>query len=149
MPRNAKPRKPYRPRFSVYPDLHDVGLIFRPIHHLFDQLRQGEVDSAQGKPIFKDWHGQWCEVVPALDGWVGCWARIAAGERITIDLSAVTKLARCLEYGMPMTPEQVENAWQQIMVTQRLTLKIPRRTMGKYMRDEQIQVEVDRLGLSG
>lgn len=148
MPRNAKPRKPYRPRASLYPDLHDVGMIFRPIHRLFDQLREGEVDSAQGRPIFLDWTGTWCDVVPALDGWVGCWKRITAGEGVEVDLSAVSKLARYLDNGVPLTEDMVDQAWQQIMVTQRLTMKITRKALGDYMRTEQIAIELEQLGVA-
>lgn len=148
MPRNAKPRKPYRPRASIYPDLHDVGLIFRPIHRLFDQLRQGEIDSARGKPLFLDWQGQWCEVVPALEGWADCWERISAGERLGLSLAAVRRLAKLLEYDVPMTEQQIEAAWQEVLATQHATMRVTRRALGGYMRTEQIAIEIDRLGLA-
>ena len=146
MAANKKPRRPYTPRASIYPDLHDVGLIFRPIHHLFAQLREGEVDSARGAPIFKDWQGQWCEVVPALEGWSECWIRIAAGEGIDLPMVAVRKLASRLKYDVPMQPDDVAAAMVEIMACQRATLKIPRRTMGEYMRTEQVAIELDRIG---
>lgn len=148
MPRNSKPRKPYRPRQSIYPDLHDVGLIFRPIFNLFEQLRAGEVDAVKGRPVFRDWQGQLCEVVPALEGWAGCWDRIAAGERLQLSTEAIKKMAKRLQYDVPLTEEEVDAAWQEVLVTQRLCLRIPRVTMGRYMRDEQISIEVDRLGLA-
>lgn len=149
MPANKKPRRPYRPRDkSIYPTLHDVGLIFRPIHRLFDQLRSGEIDSADGQPIFLDWQGNWCEVVPALDGWAGCWERIAAGEGLVLSTAAVRQLARSLADDVELTEDQVDAAWQEVLATQRATLRIPRKTMGNYMRTELVAIEVDRLGLS-
>lgn len=148
MPRNAKPRRRYTPRQSIYPDLGDVAKIFRPIHVLFDQLRSGEVDSAKGAPIFKDWLGHWCEVVPALEGWADCWERISAGEGLQLSLSAVRKLARRLDYDVPLTYDDLEAAWQEIVACKHATLKVTRRALGDYMRTEQIQIEVDRLGLA-
>ena len=148
MPANKKPRKPYRPRASIYPDLHDVGLVFRPIHNLFEQLRAGEVDCSRGVPIFRDWQGQWCEVAPALEGWAGCWERIAAGEGVQVSTVAIRKLAKRLKFDVPVTEEEVEDAWREVLATQRLTMRIPRKKIGDYMRTEQIAVEMEERGLT-
>jgi hypothetical protein len=147
MPANRKPRRPYRPRASVYPDLHDVGLIFRPIHDMFDQLRTGEVDAVRGKPIFTDWQGGLCEIAPALDGWADCWARIAAGEGLTLPLDATRRLVKRLLFDVPMTPEDVQAAYAEIFACQRACMKITRAKMGDYMRVEQVAIELDRIGV--
>jgi len=148
MPANKKPRKDYRPRASIYPDLHDVGTIFRPIHTMFDQLRAGEVDAVRGRPVFTDWMGEICEVVPALEGWISCWQRIIDGERLAIKLDGLRKIAKRLDLGVIMTEEDVEAGWREVLACQRATTRIPRKTLGSYMRTEQIAIEVEQRGLT-
>lgn len=148
MANNKKPRKPYRPRASIYPDLHDVGLIFRPIHTMFDQLRAGEIDAVQGRPVFTDWQGEICGVVPALEGWISCWQRIIDGERLAIKLDGLRKIAKRLDLGVIMTEEDVEAGWREVLACQRATMRIPRKTMGSYVRVEQIAIEVEQRGLT-
>lgn len=147
MPRNHKPRKSYRRRLSVYPDLEDVGLIFRPIARLFDQLRKGEVDSAKGRPIFIDWRGKWCEAAPALDGWADCWERIASGEKLSLSMVAVRRLSNRLDFGISLTEDEVEAAWQEIAACKAVMLRVPRRLMGAYLRTEQVAIELSRIGV--
>lgn len=147
MPRNAKPRKAYRPRVSLYPTIEDAALVFKPVRVLFDQLRQGEVDSAKGCPIFKDWLGQWCEIVPALEGWADCWQRVSDGEGLGFNMAATRRVARYLAKDVPLTEEMVDEAWAEVLACQRATLRIERRKLGRYMKDEQIAIEFDRLGV--
>jgi hypothetical protein len=147
MPRNSKPRRPYRRRVSLYPDLHDVGLIFRPIHTMFDQLREGEIDAVRGRPVFTDWMGEICEVVPALEGWISCWQRIIDGERLVFSLDGLRKISKRLDLGIMLTDDELEAGWREVLACQQATMQITRRAMGSYMRTEQISIELEQRGL--
>jgi hypothetical protein len=120
-------------------------MVFRPIHALYEQLRSGEIDSVRGRPVFKDWQGDWCEVVPALQGWADCWQRIADGEKLSLPMTATLKLANRLSYGTPVGPGDIEASWQEMLATQRAILRIPRKAMGSYMRTQQIADEFSKL----
>lgn len=148
MPSNKKPRRPYRPRGkTTYPDLHDVGLIYRPMYRLFDQLLNDEVLTVKGVPVFNDWQGSLCAVTPALDGWCDCWERIRDGEGVSISLDATRKLSKMLNLSVPLQLQDVQDAYREVLETQRLVMKIPKSKLGEYMRTEQIAIELNRLGV--
>lgn len=148
MPKPKKPGRAYRPRQSDYPTLIDIGRVFRPVMTVFNQLREGAVFSAKGVPIFKDWTGEWCEIVPALEGWCDCWERIANGEGFDLDLSPARKLSKRLKFDVPLQPEEVDAAYSVMARCQGLMLRVTRARLAGYMRTEQIQIEMDRLGVS-
>ena len=77
-------------RVVPLPALLDEFTIFDIPQRIFDQLSNGQIDSVDDVPVFRDNTGQWCEVVPALDGWVFTWEKIA--KELNLSLIAFTSM---------------------------------------------------------
>lgn len=88
--RNAKRGIVQADRVIPLPALLDEFTIFDTPQSIFDQLKNGQIDSVDDVPVFRDNTGQWCEVVPALDGWIFTWEKIA--KELNINLIAFTSM---------------------------------------------------------
>ncbi len=148
MPTSKKPRKKYKPRIQIYPDLHEINLIFRPIVSIFESLLSGEIESVKGEPVFRDWQGNLCEVSPALEGWCDCFARIGAGESVDIKLPMTRKIAAKLKYGTPLSIDEVKEALNELGLCRSLISRTTRDKLKSYMKVEEIQIEFDKMGLT-
>lgn len=93
----------------VKPWLHEIHYVFAPIDAVFDQLKTGEIMcDEKGTPIFRDFEGKLYELCPAIDGWVETWDAIARKWGFELDLEPLAKLSRKLNYGVILTPADVE-----------------------------------------
>jgi hypothetical protein len=151
MPRSSKPRRQYNParnRVVVNkPRLDSALRVFEPVFAAFDKLASGEIETVRGAPVFKDWSGEWCELAPAIDGWADCWDRICRNQGIDIDLEPLRKLARKLDYGIPLTEDDVSAGRAVIDETRSAFVSLPVEVTRAHAVTEQIQIEVDRLNL--
>lgn len=116
MPGNPKPRRRdgrqrKRRKAVTRPLRSEVELVFRPLDLIFAQLRAGEVDACQGRPVFRSFEGELCEVCPALEGWIASWR--ALNERFTLEIPVkpLETLRRKLHYSIPLEPAEVDAAW--------------------------------------
>ena len=91
-----------------------ANVIARPMRNLMDMLRQGEVYEIDGRAVMRmpeideqfATRAEWCEVAPAIRGWIDCWSRLAPDLR----LYHMGVLADCLDTDKPLTPRLVEKA---------------------------------------
>lgn len=91
-----------------------ADVIARPMRELFALLASGEVCEIDGRAVMRmpeidttlTERAEWCEIAPAVRGWIDCWARIAP------DLSTYRMgvLADRLERGQDLTPRLVDLA---------------------------------------
>ncbi len=151
MPKSKRPRRKYSPaRHQVKkntPRMDSIYLLFQPIYTAFDRLADGEIEVSRGKPIFKDFYNEWCELAPAMNGWADCWERICRNQGIDINLEPLRKLARKLDYGAPLTEDDVSSGRAVIDATRSAFVSLPVEVTRAHAVTEQIQIEVDRLNL--
>ena len=154
MPISAKPRKRHNMRKTAHSPIHQrphpvqAWRAFEPIYALLDQLRAGEVDAVRGRPVMCDWgSNELLEVCPALDGWICCWKRIIAGEKLAIDLKPMVVLYRNLKYGVMLQDRHLLQAKDCTDACYQAYLRIPRGRMIEYSKTEQIQIELESLGI--
>lgn len=91
-----------------------AAVIARPMRNLFSLLATGECYEIDGRVVMRmpeidqayAEQAEWCEVAPAIDGWIDCWRRLAP------DLSSyhMGVLAARLREDKPITPRLVEQA---------------------------------------
>ncbi|MDP3322675.1 MAG: hypothetical protein Q8S71_03910 [Hydrogenophaga sp.] len=77
-------------RVIPLPALLDEFAVFDLPQCIFDQLKNGQIDAANDVPVFRDNTGELCEVVPALDGWIFTWEKIA--QALGIKMLAFTSM---------------------------------------------------------
>lgn len=155
MPKSKKPRRRYNPNrirgVVNLPRLDAVYMVFGPIYEVFDKIESGEIECDKGEPVFrdfKDYQGEWCELAPAIHGWVDCWDRLCAGEGIEFDSTPLKKVAVKLENGVPITIEEAQAGRRTVDLTKRIFMATPVDVIESYTKTELIQMQVDRLGLS-
>lgn len=91
-----------------------ADVIARPMRDLFCLLASGEVLEIEGRAVMRmpeidlaiSERAEYCEITPAIRGWIDCWARIAPD----LSLYRMGVLADCLERGQEITPRLVEQA---------------------------------------
>ncbi len=149
MPKSAKPRKKRRilPMFSGQrrPGIDEAMVVFDPLFRLFDQLKTGYLDDAAGRPIMREWNGEWCEIAPALLGWADCWTRIADAEGLTIDTEPLRKISRKLTLITPLTEAEVEAGHAALMTTHRAFLRLPVGTIKRHANNEEIAIAIESM----
>ena len=67
-----------------------ANVIARPMRNLMDMLRQGEVFELDGRAVMRmpeideqfATRAEWCEIAPAIRGWIDCWKRLAPDLRL-------------------------------------------------------------------
>lgn len=129
------------------PSLGDCYQVFSPIDEVFACLEQGEVNSINGVPVFKDRNGDWCEITPAVEGWISLWERLCRGEGYEFDAKALTKLVAKLRYDSPMTEQEVAEAKAVIEVTRSLYMKLPIEVTKHYAQIEEIEIKAKSLAM--
>lgn len=153
MPRSQRPRKRHNRMKTLIaptdkrPHPFHAWRTFEPVYKLFDTLKSGEIDAVQGKPVMADWDSELMEVAPALDGWICCWKRIIAGESLAIDLKPMLALYRNLKYGVMLQDRHLLQAKDCTDACYQAYLRIPRGRMIEYSKTEQIQIELESLGI--
>lgn len=97
-------------RVVPLPALLDEFTVFDMPQCILNQIANGAIDSIQGVPVFKDNTGTWCEVSPALEGWILTWKKINTELHLNLDLQALIALHKRLYHAMPITRELIGHA---------------------------------------
>ena len=84
---------------------------------------------------------EWCEVAPAIRGWIDCWGRIAPDLR----LYHMVVLADCLDADKPITPRLVERAREEFDATVARLADIPPGQVTSAIRTTEIAWEIEKL----
>lgn len=152
MATNKKPRKRYNPnklcRTQNKPRLDSVYHIFAPIYTALDKIKSGEIEEINGRVMFKDFEGHWCDLAYAMLGWGSCWERIGKHENIEYDSEPLTRIAKKLDLGMLLEERDVEVFKEHIDYTKKIFMSLPVHVTKELAKTEQIAIECERLKLT-
>jgi len=84
------------------PALLDEFTVFDMPQSIIDQLKNGAIDCADDVPVFRDNTGQWCEVLPALNGWIFTWKKINTELNLNLSFRHFETLSTRLENDVPL-----------------------------------------------
>lgn len=95
--------------------------IAQPMRNLMDLLATGEAYEIDGRVVMEmpdidakfAERAEWCEVSPAIFGWIDCWQRLAPD----ISTKRMKILAERLRDDKPITPRLVEQAREEFDAT--------------------------------
>jgi len=136
--------KPIEFKQVPVPKWLDEFEIFDPIDRMLQKLENGEIEYHQGHAVFMAGNGEWCEVVPALNGWISVWKRFDQHFQLGHDLSAMVRLCNCLNYSQPLTEHQVAAARKVYKEQVRLFRTLPRDALASVTRTEQIRMLLEK-----
>lgn len=123
--------------------------IAAPMRELFDLLAQGEVHEIDGRAVMRmpeideqfATRAEWCEIAPAIRGWIDCWGRLAPDLR----LYHMGVLADRLDADKPLTPRLVEQAREEFDATVQRLADIPPGQVTSAIRTTEIAWEMEKL----
>ena len=126
-----------------------ANLIARPMRNLMDMLKQGEVYEIDGRAVMRmpeideqfATRAEWCEIAPAIRGWIDCWGRLAPDLR----LYHMGVLADRLDADKPLTPRLVERAREEFDATVARIPEIEDGRISSAIVTTQIAWEVEKL----
>lgn len=151
MPRSKKPRRKYNPartqQICNKPRLDSVYHLFQPIYTAFERMEADEIECINGKAVFMAFDGSWCEVAPAMTGWADCWERIGRNEGIPFDGEPLRRMANKINYGVPLTLEDLAIGREKIEETRRMFMALPVSATKKHALTEQIAIEFEKRNL--
>jgi hypothetical protein len=124
------------------PDVAEALAIFKPIIDSIHALRD-EVMTVRGFPVFIDHTGQLSRIDQALHGWVDCWKRLAPD----MDQTPLERLYKRLEFGTPITEDDIEQAVTVINRQIGRFMAMPVSHIKHHTLAEQISIELEQLGL--
>lgn len=108
--RNQRRGIVYSERIVPLPSLLDEFTVFDMPQSIIDQLTAGAIDAADGVPVFRDNTGSWCEVVPALQGWLFTWRKINIALNLGLSFYSFTLLSNRLNKGELIDAMHIINA---------------------------------------
>ena len=124
--------------------------IAAPMRELFDMLAQGEVFELDGMSVMHmpetgdeqfATRAEWCEIAPAIRGWIDCWGRLAPDLR----LYHMAVLADRLDADKPLTPRLVEQARDEFDATVQRLADIPPGQVTSAIRKTEIAWEIEKI----
>lgn len=145
--RSKKPqRQPFKPKTNR-PTLADAQGVFNHIEVMFDKLRTGYIDAANGRPIMSDGQGDWLEIAPAILGWVELWDRIAERFNYALDTVPLKLLANKLNYDMMLTMDLIDKAHAAIDRCRAIYYQLDVGDVRDMVNEQSIRMEFERLNL--
>lgn len=136
--RAAERAKPQEYRTVPLPKMLDEFTVFNDLERMLEKIEHGEIEHANGKPIMMASNGEWYEVVPALNGWISAWKMFDQKFQLHHDLSALVRLANCLDHGVLIQIGLLKSAKAVIAEQRRLFRLIPRDQIASAARTKQI-----------
>lgn len=143
-------RKPNRSRAQ----LNNFAMLefetFETIERMFAQIRHGELNyhPTMGWVILGG-NGALCDIVYSMRWWLKQWSTVAQRANIAYDDTALTKLHKALEYHMPLTLAQVNNAYavvqQQRHIYRTIDQQLLMRVVNELQAEQDKQLEIERL----
>ena len=126
-----------------------ANVIARPMRNMMDMLRQGEVYEIDSRAVMRmpeideqfATRAEWCEIAPAIRGWIDCWQRLAPD----ISTYHMRVLADRLEADKPLTPRLVEQARAEFDATVARIADIPPGRITSAIRTTEIAWEMERM----
>lgn len=138
--RAEKHRKFQYERTIPLPRMLDEWTIFDCPQRIINTILTGEVPSIMGKPVFLDNQGDWCEVCPALSGWIFTWQRIIDRLGHNASLIALGKLHNKLQADMPLQTSDVHQALDELNILRNIFRQTDRQLIKSIAQDAQIAI---------
>lgn len=122
--RKAARHKPAREVYVPAPMLIKTQIVFAPLESVLDEIeRTGTVDVAGGAPVFQPpGESAWYALAPAIVGVANLFDMWAARHGKTLDVSALTRLAKKLEYAMPIAQSDIDDTRATMNVLRRVPM---------------------------
>ena len=124
------------------PSLAETLAVFKPIIAGINSLRD-EVLTVHGYPAFIDHTGQLSRIDHALRGWIDCWKRMDP----SMDTSPLSRLAKKLEYGMPIFEEDIEECASNLNKQISRFMVLPTEAILHHAMTEQISIQLEQMGI--
>lgn len=131
-------------RVVPLPALLDEFTIFDIPQTILDRIEAGEIEAANGVPIFRDNTGEWNEVCPALSGWIFTWQRISDAMAMQLDLAPLRKLNNKLQYDMKISEQEIEASQVALNKIRHAFRAGDRSRIAELARDAQIAILTDQ-----
>ena len=116
-----------------------------PIRNAFEQIRSGEVDSHRGYAITRiHWADEdFARIDHCVNGFTAMLDRLAPA----FDTGPLKRVSKKLENGILLTLEEVDSCFAVLADTESLLLKFTREQLIDAAKTEQINIELERMGL--
>lgn len=142
--RNVRRGISYSERIVPLPALLDEFTVFDMPQSIIDQLAAGSIDAADGVPVFRDNTGGWCEVVPALEGWLFTWRKISAALDLGLLFYSFTLLSNRLHLGELIEAIHIDNAAVELAFCRRAFRTANRQKIVSLAKTAQIQILMEQ-----
>jgi len=130
----------YSERIVPLPALLDEFTVFDMPQSIIDQLTNGTIDAADDVPVFRDNRGEWCEVVPALEGWLFTWKKINSALDLDLHFDAMELLASRLGKNLWLNPPHIEMAAKELQSCRYAFRTADRKEISRIAKTAQIQI---------
>lgn len=127
-------------RVVPLPALLDEFTVFDMPQSIIDQLQNGSIDCADNVPVFRDNTGQWCEVLPALEGWLFTWRKINTELSLGISFYYLTLLANRLSKGEFLHPKHIEHSANELLACRVAFRAADRKQIVSIAKTAQLQI---------
>ncbi len=130
-------------RVVPLPALLDEFTVFDMPQTILDQISNGQIDAAQGVPVFRDNAGVWTEIVPALEGWILTWQMINEKLQLALDLQPLSILSKRLHNNVPLTRENISAAQQSLLQCRQAFRRSNRQQIISIAKTAQISILIE------
>lgn len=143
-------RKPNRSRAQLNNMVMLEFETFETIERMFAQIRNGELNyhPTMGWVILGG-NGALCDIVYSMRWWLKQWATVAQRASIAYDDTALRKLHKALEYHMPLSLAQVNNAYavvqKQRYIYRTIDQQLLMRVVNELQAEQAKQLEIEKL----
>ena len=133
-------RLPMPERVVPLPSILDEFTVFDMPQSIIDNIKQGQINAYQGKPVFRDNAGHLCEVCPALAGWIETWQLINGKLGTNINLAPLSKIYNKLQVDMPLTLQDVAAAEETLNAMRQVFRNNDRSLFASIAKSAQIKI---------
>lgn len=144
MRRAEKHKKKVSDVIISLPPMIDEWTVFDIPTRILQSLATGEINAVNGKPVCLDNEGNWCEICPALSGWIFTWQHIGQKMSLNIELSAMVKLHNKLQASMPMQINDVQAAQHEMNELRTFFRKSDRKRIKELAQQAQILILMEK-----
>ena len=138
--KNARRGIVHTERIVPLPAMLDEFTVFDMPQSIIEQLKNGAIDTAEDVPVFRDNSGQWCEVVPALEGWLFTWRKINTELSLGLSFYYLTLLSNRLSKGEFLHPKHIEHSTNELMACRVAFRKADRKKIVSIAKTAQLQI---------
>lgn len=130
-------------RVIPLPAMLDEFTVFDMPQKIIDQLQNGSIDCTDDVPVFIDNSGQWCEVLPALEGWLFTWRKISIDLNLGLSFYFLTLIQNRLAKGEFLHQNHVEHCAKELLECRRAFRIADRKSIVSIAKTAQFQILLD------